>query len=134
MTRQHIHHGAEILLDRGDDWRDQAACQGHDPELWFPHESETGQPAKQICGTCPVREQCLTWAIDHKQDYGIWGGLNHNQRKRLAKERAHLCQECGGTFQADPRARPKYCPDCRPAVYRRSKQMRQAKRNERRRP
>ena len=131
----HTYHGTQIELDRNDTWRDAAACRDQDPEMFFPHETGSAQPAKTICAGCDVREQCLAWAIDHKQDYGVWGGRTVKERKRLLKNSGentlHKCQECGAPFHADPRARPKYCPDCRPAVHRRQKQKNQAKRNER---
>lgn len=39
--------------------------------------------AVALCGRCPARQECLAWALATRQPYGIWGGLNANQRTRL---------------------------------------------------
>ena len=86
MTRQHAYHGAGILLDRAGDWRDAAACRHHDPEMWFPHESAPAKPAKDICNDqCPVRVECLQFALDQRIGHGIWGGLGTTERDKLRK-------------------------------------------------
>jgi WhiB family transcriptional regulator, redox-sensing transcriptional regulator len=73
-------------------WRELAACRTVDPEFFFPI-GKTGpaipeiQRAKAICASCPVRERCLTFAIDTRQDFGIWGGLDEEERRLLHRER-----------------------------------------------
>jgi WhiB family transcriptional regulator, redox-sensing transcriptional regulator len=70
------------------DWRLLAACRNLDPDLFFPIGT-TGPSvsqiaeAKQVCLTCPVRNQCLNWAVSHYQDYGIWGGMTELERQAL---------------------------------------------------
>lgn len=39
--------------------------------------------AKTICGSCPVRQPCLDYAISIREPHGIWGGLNENERRLL---------------------------------------------------
>ena len=63
------------------DWRAQAKCRDHDPELWFPKSSKNGGDrrtlslsALDICRTCPVRQQCLDWAIATGEKWAIAGG------------------------------------------------------------
>ena len=75
------------------DWRQQANCRNvKDPDLFFP-VGTTGpaldqiQLAKAVCRNCPVRTQCLEWAMDTHQDCGVWGGLSEDERKALAKRR-----------------------------------------------
>lgn len=46
-------------------------------------------PGRAYCRTCPVAEQCLTYAIFHQIEYGVWGGLDATQRD-------HLIQAAGG--------------------------------------
>jgi WhiB family redox-sensing transcriptional regulator len=67
-------------------WRVGAACRDADPELFFPEgtmgpaiEAATG--AKRICGSCPVRRQCLEWALRHGADFGVWGGRTEDERR-----------------------------------------------------
>ena len=43
--------------------------------------------AKRVCAQCEVREQCLKWAIDHDERFGIWGGMSERERRRYKKER-----------------------------------------------
>ena len=75
----------EPLTDQ--EWRQDAACVGHDPELWFPPDGDqevTGM-AVRICAGCPVRRQCLAWSIQVDDHYAILGGLTKRQRTALKK-------------------------------------------------
>jgi WhiB family transcriptional regulator, redox-sensing transcriptional regulator len=67
------------------DWRERAACRGPgvDPELFFPEQGGSAKPAKQVCHRCPVRADCLDYAIATRQQFGIWGGLSEQERRRL---------------------------------------------------
>ncbi|WP_217242745.1 WhiB family transcriptional regulator [Streptomyces sp. AC555_RSS877] len=73
-----------------DNWRDHAACRQEDPDLFFPIGS-TGpalvqqEQAKAVCRRCPVREQCLQWALDTGQTLGVWGGTSENERRALRR-------------------------------------------------
>ena len=76
-------------------WRSAGACLSADPDLFFPISS-TGPAerqrarAKTICAGCPVRRECLEFALSHNQIYGIWGGTTaeDRQRERRRKRRA----------------------------------------------
>ena len=86
--------------EKGADWRDQAACVGEDPELFFPL-GKTGpamlqiDEAKQVCRRCEVREQCLGWALENSYDHGVWGGLSEDERRAL-KRRNQRIRNMGG--------------------------------------
>ncbi|MEU4052576.1 WhiB family transcriptional regulator [Streptomyces olivaceus] len=73
-----------------DDWREHAACRTEDPDLFFPIGT-TGpaalqtEQAKAVCRTCPVREQCLRWALDTGQTLGVWGGTGELERRALRR-------------------------------------------------
>jgi WhiB family redox-sensing transcriptional regulator len=73
-------------------WEDYAACQGSDGEWWYPISdtlTADNLAALEICGRCPVREQCLAAGLERSKGYGIWGGMTSGQRKTLrTKERA----------------------------------------------
>jgi len=81
-------------------WRARAACQNVDPELFFP--SEVGGPAaearaakaKAVCVGCPVRAECLDWALRHSLGHGVWGGLTEEERRpgAAARRAPALCQ------------------------------------------
>jgi WhiB family redox-sensing transcriptional regulator len=68
------------------DWPSQAACRDEDPELFFP-VSEMGPGARQaaqakaVCARCPVRAECLEYALDNGLDHGIFGGLTERERR-----------------------------------------------------
>ena len=70
-------------------WQARGDCQYSDPELWFPAKGESARPAKQICASCPVRTECLEFAIENPglAHWGIWGGLSRRERSRLARSR-----------------------------------------------
>jgi WhiB family transcriptional regulator, redox-sensing transcriptional regulator len=68
------------------DWRSRAACLAADPELFFPVGTtalagEQAMEAKAVCAVCPVRQECLEWALVTKQDHGVWGGLDEFERR-----------------------------------------------------
>lgn len=67
------------------DWRTRALCTQADPELWFPEPWEDDRAAKLICGWCPVRPECLAWAMNTNEPYGIAGGLTPDERRRARR-------------------------------------------------
>ena len=76
-------------LARGEDWRSAAACQATDPDLFFPVSGsgkslEQVERAKAICAACPVRQDCLAFALRIGQADGIWGGLTEEERRKPA--------------------------------------------------
>jgi WhiB family redox-sensing transcriptional regulator len=74
-------------------WRNRAVCKDTDPDLFFP-VGTTGQAlvqidrAKEVCGTCPVKTECLEYALETNQDSGIWGGLDEEQRRNIRRQAA----------------------------------------------
>ncbi len=77
------------------DWMDDAACRGEDLVLFFGPDGER-QPerdirerkARAVCSGCLSRSECLDYAISRPENYGTWGGLNHEQRKTEKRRRA----------------------------------------------
>lgn len=67
-----------------DEWMKYGACATTDPDLFFPEIPGTlNRQARDVCAHCDVREQCLAYALENDERYGIWGGLSPNQRSRL---------------------------------------------------
>jgi WhiB family redox-sensing transcriptional regulator len=71
-------------------WRQEASCLTRDPELFFPVGNTGGalrqiNRAKAICAECPVRVQCLRWAVDSGVDHGVWGGWSEDERRSLKR-------------------------------------------------
>jgi WhiB family redox-sensing transcriptional regulator len=66
-------------------WQERALCAQTDPEAFFPEKGGSTREAKKICEVCPVREQCLAYALEHDERFGIWGGLSERERRRLKR-------------------------------------------------
>ncbi|MFC5728024.1 MULTISPECIES: WhiB family transcriptional regulator [Nocardioides] len=49
-------------------------CRLNNPELWFAESPSDVEAAKALCGECPVRELCLTGALERREPWGVWGG------------------------------------------------------------
>jgi WhiB family redox-sensing transcriptional regulator len=69
------------------DWRELALCLQFNGDVWFPEKGESPAAAKLLCGRCEVRAECLEFALDTNEDYGIWGGLSTAERKSLRRRR-----------------------------------------------
>lgn len=72
------------------DWRHEAACLNHDPEMFFPTGAtapmwQEVERAKAVCARCPVVTDCLQWALDTGQLAGVWGGLSEQERRWCAR-------------------------------------------------
>ena len=70
------------------DWKLKAACRDLDTSLFFPDSEADAGPAQEVCAGCPVRAQCLEFALATRQHDGIWGGLTETERRRLRRRRA----------------------------------------------
>ena len=85
-------------------WEHDAECRGTDePDVFFPGSDSGLKPveveeAKSICQRCPVMSDCLVTALERREPYGVWGGLDEDERRALL----------GGEETAD--ARPASAP------------------------
>lgn len=91
------------------DWHEDAECAK--PENsdkinnFFANKPAQQWEAKKLCGECPVRRECAKWALDNKQIYGIWGGLDSQkirntlsvnwEGQEMRYKRFPLCPGCG---------------------------------------
>lgn len=66
-------------------WQAQALCAQTDPEAFFPEKGGSTREAKAICAQCEVRVQCLEYALENDERFGIWGGLSERERRRLKR-------------------------------------------------
>ena len=62
-------------------------------DLFFNPDSERGKSkrtreanAKAVCATCPVIQQCLTWAMTVNEPYGVWGGKSADERHAIRND------------------------------------------------
>lgn len=66
-------------------WQSDSLCAQTDPEAFFPEKGGSTRDAKKICGSCEVRSQCLEYALENDERFGIWGGLSERERRKLRK-------------------------------------------------
>lgn len=78
----------ELLNYNTGSWRDQAACSGMDPEVFF-NASGTNRSdvlrlrkALKACGKCPVTSECLEFAKANDIKEGIYGGSRWVKNKK----------------------------------------------------
>ena len=77
-----------------ENWRELAACLSAEPELFFPAAPadlpggltadlayRQVEQAKAVCKACPVRRECLQFALATRQSYGVWGGMSECERR-----------------------------------------------------
>lgn len=72
-------------------WVEKALCSTMNADAWFPPKSGTNNPAKRICNgfggrpPCPVRDECLSYALKYNEEFGVWGGLGEKERRHLIR-------------------------------------------------
>ncbi|WP_200936693.1 WhiB family transcriptional regulator [Frigoribacterium sp. Leaf186] len=66
-------------------WQVDSLCAQTDPEAFFPEKGGSTRDAKKICASCDVRAQCLEYALQNDERFGIWGGLSERERRKLRK-------------------------------------------------
>jgi WhiB family transcriptional regulator, redox-sensing transcriptional regulator len=67
------------------EWQERALCAQTDPEAFFPEKGGSTREAKRVCMACEVRVQCLDYALENDERFGIWGGLSERERRRVKK-------------------------------------------------
>jgi WhiB family redox-sensing transcriptional regulator len=71
-------------------WMDEGLCRPHPPKYWYPSGTPTEvgvqlEHGKRICAKCPVRPECLEYALAHEA-YGTWGGFDETERELYRAE------------------------------------------------
>lgn len=92
----------------GPDWHEDSECgklENSDKiDNFFSNKSSQQWEAKKLCSVCPVRQECIKWALDNKQLNGIWGGLDSKKIRNtlsvnwdgqeMRYKRFPLCPNC----------------------------------------
>ena len=63
-------------------WQTLAACRGQGPDEYFPTR---GWTPPQCCTACPVKRECLNYALEHHIAHGTWGGVSERGRARMVR-------------------------------------------------
>jgi WhiB family transcriptional regulator, redox-sensing transcriptional regulator len=67
-----------------------ARCRGAKPTEFFPSDGLGVEFAQRICTGCPVRMECLEYALLHRIEHGVWGGASERERRRILRRRRDL--------------------------------------------
>lgn len=91
------------------DWQMHGACRGMDSAFFFHPEGERGPAkhnrearAKEVCGRCPVIEQCRRHALAAEEPYGVWGGLSEEDRDEIIRGHARRLRVAQPTHRRQP--------------------------------
>lgn len=82
---------AQLEAPLSTEWQQRGRCRATDSEVFFPPAHFEHKPerearetaAKAICVGCPVRIDCLTWALAVREPHGVWGGASEGERKQM---------------------------------------------------
>ena len=66
-------------------WQERALCAQTDPEAFFPEKGGSTREAKKVCVSCEVRAECLEYALENDERFGILGGLSERERRKLKR-------------------------------------------------
>lgn len=105
----------EHILNR-EPWQERGVCRQVDiGDMFFPDKGGSTKEAKRICAVCPVAAECLQYALDHDERFGIWGGFSERERRRMKRDIPRdevvllkACKGCGEAFLPQ-RNRVVYC-------------------------
>jgi WhiB family redox-sensing transcriptional regulator len=71
------------------DWQVEAKCAElpirKSDAMFFPDRGGSSKAARAMCAGCPVRSECLEYALDNKEAFGIWGGTSERERRQLRR-------------------------------------------------
>ena len=81
------------MIEYASNWRAASACLNTDPDVFFPVAVGTAASklvarALRVCDGCPVRQQCLDYAMRSGEKDGIWGGTTPEERTRARRARS----------------------------------------------
>lgn len=72
---------------RRESWMEQGLCAQVDGDLFYADKGDWANTikAKMVCRRCPVRRECLLYALENNEQHGVWGGMTPQQRKDLRR-------------------------------------------------
>lgn len=79
------HLGFDGFQGPDDEWVAGALCAEVDSELFYPEKGASTAEAKSICRLCPVQAECLVYAIEHDERFGVWGGKSERERRQIRR-------------------------------------------------
>lgn len=64
-------------------WMPSGKCAGTQDPVFFDDDAIKRGDYMRWCGPCPVRLECLAYAISNDEAHGIWGGTTPNARRQM---------------------------------------------------
>lgn len=77
-------------------WMRDGLCMQTDPDAHYPEKGESTTAAKAVCEGCPVRAECLAYAVARNERFGVWGGLSERERRPLVKAHRAAAADAAG--------------------------------------
>ena len=68
-------------------WMQQALCRAAAAGEFFPSDGVGVERARRVCADCPVKAECLEYALTYRIDHGVWGGCSERERRRILRQR-----------------------------------------------
>ena len=65
---------------RDTSWMSDGRCRDVPTDVFFP-EQPTFTAARRVCRGCAVRDECLTYALEWPELFGVWGGTSPHERE-----------------------------------------------------
>lgn len=80
-----IENNLKVIKFDPAEWKERAACKGMDVTIFFPRQGEPNHTALKVCESCEVRKECLKFAMDNFERYGVWGGYSERRRRTIRR-------------------------------------------------
>jgi len=74
-------------IEEESQWMLRARCRGASPTEFFPPDGLGVEAAQSICIDCPVKVECLEFALLNRIEHGVWGGASERERRRILRRR-----------------------------------------------
>lgn len=84
-------------------WMADAKCKGAEtelPNLFYNDQSNSEVArAKAVClgldgyPACPVKAECLSYALSRPERFGVWGGTSERERRRILRRRRVIARK-----------------------------------------
>lgn len=72
-------------------WPPGAVCTRDDTDDLFPERGVQASAVRatiaRLCDRCPIRTECLEWALTRPEPFGIWGGTTDQERRVMRRQR-----------------------------------------------
>lgn len=84
------------------EWMAHARCRGAAPTEFFPSDGLGVEAAQRVCAGCPVKVECLEYALANRIEHGVWGGASERERRRILRRRRQAAREQQEQYSPQP--------------------------------